>query len=557
MQSTLSPSVALSAYADAALSQAMSSMHPGWVVLRHAMVDLNGAWPPAQLQYALLHPQVGIALVDVAPGTALRDGAERLRRRLDAAGFHMEFRRNPPIRQLYVPMRAIHGIGRLLEQEFGHQSPSTLPHGEEWVAAAQRILRAEPSHHPSGTDVDDRPSHRQVDVSRHPAAGRRPVWPLGSARWLGMFWGLVALTVGSGGLVLQHLGPPDSRAGLVGGVDTAPAPSAGPLPKALPLLKKTRVAEGFAPPLPARPSDPPADAQGRIGTDPQRTVDGNDQVILSLQRRLTSSKLEAGGIGAASQAPLDRTLPNPAGAPAGLVKDLPASLTPPAEETTPSASAMPVAQPVQSQPDLPPPAHPDAQASSRVAEVMALPKEFSIPAQATAKSTDATVAVASMLSVPSAGEQAPASMQSLLSPQAPDPTVLKTEKVSAAQSVGSAGTAPFRTPEAAPPSFQPTSLLAEIMIRRADMLLRLGDVSGARLLYERAAAAGSSSAAVRMGQTFDAAFLAGIGITGMGADPAVAASWYRRAAGLGNADASTRRQAPAPISTIGSASQIR
>jgi len=49
-----------------------------------------------------------------------------------------------------------------------------------------------------------------------------------------------------------------------------------------------------------------------------------------------------------------------------------------------------------------------------------------------------------------------------------------------------------------------------------------------------------------MGKTFDPTFLAGIGVRGTGADPALATTWYRRAAGLGDEEARTRLQAPLP-----------
>ncbi len=93
-----------------------------------------------------------------------------------------------------------------------------------------------------------------------------------------------------------------------------------------------------------------------------------------------------------------------------------------------------------------------------------------------------------------------------------------------------------------------TAALAERMVRRADALLQHGDVSAARLLYERAAAAGSSHAATAMGRTFDAAFLTGIGVVGLSADPLLAAKWYHRGLGLGEDELRVRLQIlqPAP-----------
>ncbi|MBX6375692.1 MAG: hypothetical protein IRZ13_15850 [Acetobacteraceae bacterium] len=76
--------------------------------------------------------------------------------------------------------------------------------------------------------------------------------------------------------------------------------------------------------------------------------------------------------------------------------------------------------------------------------------------------------------------------------------------------------------------------MLQALIRRGDEMLALGDVSAARLLYERAANAGSASAAVAAGRTYDPAVLRVIGALEIRPDPAAAAAWYRRAAALGD-----------------------
>jgi TPR repeat protein len=83
-------------------------------------------------------------------------------------------------------------------------------------------------------------------------------------------------------------------------------------------------------------------------------------------------------------------------------------------------------------------------------------------------------------------------------------------------------TAPPRRPPADP------ALLAGLL-RRGDALLALGDVSGARRFYERAAEAGSAAGARAAGRTHDPAVLAGLGARGIRPDPEAAAEWYRRA----------------------------
>jgi TPR repeat protein len=79
--------------------------------------------------------------------------------------------------------------------------------------------------------------------------------------------------------------------------------------------------------------------------------------------------------------------------------------------------------------------------------------------------------------------------------------------------------------------------LIAALVRRGAAMLAVGDVSAARLLFERAAEGGSAAAALAAGRTYDPQTLAAIGAFGIPADPAAAARWYRRAAELGDAEA--------------------
>jgi hypothetical protein len=72
------------------------------------------------------------------------------------------------------------------------------------------------------------------------------------------------------------------------------------------------------------------------------------------------------------------------------------------------------------------------------------------------------------------------------------------------------------------------------LLSRGDDFLRAGDIVSARLFYERAADGGDGRAALRLGTTFDPAFLSQTGAWGTRDNPAQASSWYRRAVGLGN-----------------------
>ncbi len=128
-----------------------------------------------------------------------------------------------------------------------------------------------------------------------------------------------------------------------------------------------------------------------------------------------------------------------------------------------------------------------------------------------------------------------------------------TAPASAAISVGpapSATTAPAATSSAnelsaatpeAPTTGLPETRLsaadAAALLARGDVLFSKGDVVAARLFYERAAYAGEGQAALRLGETFDPAFLDQARLRGARGDLSTALSWYRRARDLGVAEA--------------------
>ena len=106
---------------------------------------------------------------------------------------------------------------------------------------------------------------------------------------------------------------------------------------------------------------------------------------------------------------------------------------------------------------------------------------------------------------------------------------------------------PASTSLAAAPASEEASRLSAAqvteLLSRGDSFLPAGDVATARLFYERAADAGDWQAAIRMGATFDPAFLNRAGVRTSG-DPAKAQSWYRHALDLGAPR--TNRQVESP-----------
>jgi len=84
------------------------------------------------------------------------------------------------------------------------------------------------------------------------------------------------------------------------------------------------------------------------------------------------------------------------------------------------------------------------------------------------------------------------------------------------------------------PASQPTETLPpELMtalMKRGDQAVGLGDIAAARLLYQRAADAGSAPASTALAKTFDPNYAA----PGQTPDPARAAEWYSKALALGD-----------------------
>jgi TPR repeat protein len=76
------------------------------------------------------------------------------------------------------------------------------------------------------------------------------------------------------------------------------------------------------------------------------------------------------------------------------------------------------------------------------------------------------------------------------------------------------------------------------LIARGKDLLNDGDFAAARLLFERAANAGSADAALALGSTYDPMVIKRLGAVAVTPDLAKARKWYQFAADHGSAAAS-------------------
>jgi hypothetical protein len=120
---------------------------------------------------------------------------------------------------------------------------------------------------------------------------------------------------------------------------------------------------------------------------------------------------------------------------------------------------------------------------------------------------------------------------------------LRSQLAQAAEQLKSSQVAPGAGPTAVPPAparppteKSPSGVDIPLMLARGDSLRGVGDIASARLFYERAANAGDGQAALRLGESYDPAFLERAQLRVPG-DRALAVFWYQRARELGESKA--------------------
>ena len=99
---------------------------------------------------------------------------------------------------------------------------------------------------------------------------------------------------------------------------------------------------------------------------------------------------------------------------------------------------------------------------------------------------------------------------------------------------------PAARPAGVPPLSPAARERALRLVKKGDEQLAEGAIAQARLLYERAAEAGSALGAMALAATYDPAELQRLGALGLKADREAARRWYERALQLGAAEAAER-----------------
>ncbi len=103
--------------------------------------------------------------------------------------------------------------------------------------------------------------------------------------------------------------------------------------------------------------------------------------------------------------------------------------------------------------------------------------------------------------------------------------------------------APLARAASAAPTKPPVGLTKDeisSLLKRGQNFLNEGDFATARLLFERAADAGSADAALALGSTYDPSVIKQLGAVSVSPDPDRALKWYATAADRGSSDALDR-----------------
>lgn len=560
-----------------AVIAATATLSPGWILLHDCPLAAGRQGEDAALlRHVLLHPDAGIVLLDVLPGPETPDAADRLRRKLEAGGFVAEFGGLPPVVHLALPLRLLSDLAQSISWGLRGQPRPALRGGVPWTEAAQEILKADP---------------RQLATE---AVGLVPPPPphgasAGGARGmrrLAWFWAGVLLVLGGGAAMLHHLGPPETSlaAASDGRREPEARPAGVPAPSLLAAAAASGQPEGRRAPggvLPVVATD--GSAETALPDSPPHAFPGTvPEISLGIPPGASPGAGTAAGDLAPAAALAVRTgtdaevLAPPAPLPLGLSPNAGGASVAAAIVPTPSPAAEPAAR-QRPQADRPPPA---AIATSRRRPVgtdwEGGPQEEPMRTAVAGASAEIPVPPpdASVLPEEPAGAHPPSPVKAVASrpPQERQPPAVAASPPPMDLAAAAAGTAgpDDGTATAAPQPFPPgrddagpgdpapplapqwmaarrdhamaatpgmSPALRDSLIRRGDSLAALGDISAARLLYERAATAGSGRAAAALGRTFDPVVLTGMGVRGIPGDREAAIAWYRRAIALGHEEA--------------------
>jgi hypothetical protein len=150
---------------------------------------------------------------------------------------------------------------------------------------------------------------------------------------------------------------------------------------------------------------------------------------------------------------------------------------------------------------------------------------------------DRTGTAGGLVQVSSPGESPTESQQTATGPMPPIPPARETLPTATAAPIA------VPSPTAPAPSEPPDGLANDgisRLMKRGQDFLNEGDFAAARLLFERAANAGSAEAALALGSTYDPSVIKQLGAVSVSPGPNRALKWYATAADRGSSDAVDR-----------------
>jgi hypothetical protein len=246
-----------------------SALPLGWAVIGRCRSGTGGPGPHATGCYALAHPQIGVALIDIAPD-ATPNAEARLRRALAAVAFPAAFPGALPVVHERVDGTALRSLGWVLERGFAALPALTVPGGTAWIERVRQAMAADsawelPGQPKAAPDAPNAPAGGAAITAEPTAAPPRsrlapPPRRWGRAAALPLaFAGTFAVGLVSGFLLL------DSQAPVA-----PPAPVIAAAPQPPPAARMTVAAAPEAPPTAgaAEPVTAPAAGPGALPTAP-------------------------------------------------------------------------------------------------------------------------------------------------------------------------------------------------------------------------------------------------------------------------------------------------
>ena len=525
-----------------------AGLSPGarWVVLEGAVIcDTR-----SRGDLVLVHPEKGLALFQFEPRWT-PDALAWLTRRLEETGFTSAFPGRLPAIHRRLRREHLPELATILAEAFSLQPALTLPPGGAWVEALRRVLcvpqetspetarpeRREVTHAPSA--AREAPAVLASQTGSSEAGGQPTRTTADAAQAVPRRRSNVPLAIGAGALAAGLV----VIAALRGPSPQPTEPPDQPLQVAANVSSTMRTDAGAPSSLAAAPVVESGDAgSGGAGAATPGLAE-NGFVSESRVRHLLASSFS--DLAALTTEPVEEP-PEPAleAALAALARDLgprPEPIEEPPEPALEAALAA-LARDIAPRPEPieePPAPELGAALAALARDLAPRPEPVEEPPEPQLEAALAALA-RELDPAPEPIEEPPApELEAALAALAREMTAARTTSPQAV-------TAPALPAAEAPIPLLPVPdppAVVGAMLLRGEALLSLGDISGARKFFERAAASANASAALAMGGTYDPGVLARLGARGITPDRDMALAWYRYAASLGETRAAERIRA--------------